>query len=189
MNTFNPISALSKGMFTESEVRKAGVDAIKRMLTDNGYFNIQLDEAGQQCLSQAILQNAQIISKSTGGILLRKNGREAPAGVGPDKIKIGDSVQLLNWKPMGVRGAKIDLFPKGKVTKTYFRKCLVKSGDREEIEDRLEAVELDGKGPEDVVMKDGNKLPYILKDSTIIMRYPDMAQPSGETDHVSYGII
>jgi hypothetical protein len=189
MLNFDPISVLSKSTLMESEVRKAGVDTIKRMLTDNGYFNLQLDDAGHQCLAEAMLQNAQIISKSTGGILIRKEGREAPASVGPDKIKIGDSVQLLNWKPMGVKGATIDLYPKGKVTKTYFRKCLVKSGDKEELEDRLEGIELDGKGPEDIVMKDGNKLPYILKDSTVIMRYPDMAQPSGETDHVSYGIV
>jgi hypothetical protein len=186
MPTFDPISALTP---KDSSVQKSGVDAIRRTLTEHGYFNIQLDEACEQALAQALTQNAEVISDATGGILIRKNGREAPAGVRPDRIKLGDNVQLLNWKPLGVQGATIDLYPRGKVTKTYFRKCMVKSGDKEGIEERLEGVELDGKGPGDAILKDGNKLPYILKDSTIILRYPDMAEPSGETDHISYGIV
>lgn len=189
MNTFNPISALSKNMCMEFELHKDGIEAIKRMLDDSGYFNMHLDNTTNQCIHSALLQGAVIISKSTGGILIRKNSREAPAYVDQGSIKIGDNVQLLNWKPLGVRGATIDLFPKGKVTKTYFRKCLVKSGDVEEYQDRLEGIELDGKGPEDIVFKSGKKLPYILKDSTIILRYPEMATPDGNTDHHSLEVM
>jgi len=166
-----------------------GKDMIQSKLEQAGYFLKDLPEDCGQRLVDAIQEKWEIISKSTKGVLVNKGGREAPASVGPDSIKVGDTVQALNWKPLGVKGAKIDLYPKGKVTKTYFKKCLVKSGDKEGLEDRLEGIELDGKGPEDVTLKSGRKLPYILKDSTILLRYPEMAQPSGETDHVSFGVI
>ena len=176
---FNPFSALCPD--------KTGKDVIQDMLEQAGYFD--LPEAVGQRIREAVQCNCEIISKCTKGVLVNKGGREAPASVAPDHVKVGDTVQLLNWKPLGVKGAKIDLFPKGKITKTYFRKCLVKCGDKEGVENRLEAVELDGKGPEDVILNGGQKLPYILKDSTILLRYPDMAQPSGKTDHTSYGVV
>jgi len=164
-----------------------GKDAIRDTLEQAGYFDLPETCCGQ--IKEALAQGGEIVSRCTKGVLINKGDREAPASVGPDSVKVGDTVQLLNWKPLGVKGAKIDLFPKGKITKTYFRKCLVKCGDKEGVENRLEAVELDGKGPEDVILKGGQKLPYILKDSTILLRYPDMAQPSGKTDHTSYGVV
>lgn len=171
---------------SEGDIR-TGRDSIRDILEEAGYSDI--DDITQNKLEEALSGNAVIISKSTKGVLVNKGGREAPAGVGPDKIKIGDSVQLLNWKPMGVQGATIDLFPKGKVTKTYFRKCYVKSCNKEGYEDRLEGIEIDDKGPSDVVLKGGFKVPYILKDSTVILRYPEMATPEGNTNHHSFGAI
>lgn len=168
---------------------KTGDDIIFDILNNYGYFDIELSPETSVVLTEALDNNAEVISRCTKATMLNKDNREAPASVGPDSIKIGDNVQLLNWKPLGVRGATIDLFPKGKVTKTYFRKCLVKSGDTEGYEDRLEGIELDGKGPEDLVLKSGKKLPYILKDSTIILRYPEMATPDGNTDHHSLEVM
>jgi len=156
---------------------------LDNMLTNMGYYDLS-DEEYDYAL-EALKEGGEIVSKCTKGVVISKGNREAPAFVKTNSIKIGDNVQLLNWKPLGVRGAVIDLHPRGKVTKMYYKTLQVKTQKGVCKERRLEAVELDGHGPDDVILKSGRKLPYILKDSSVVLRFPNLAAPSGKTSHTS----
>jgi hypothetical protein len=182
-------------------VTGADVAALERALEKCGYSKDLLgDEKFSSILSKAFAEKAEVITHRTGKMWIeRAIPEEPPAFVRPDSVKVGDQVQVLNWVPLGVHGAKIDLFPKGKVSKIYKAKCLVTKepipfgvipGDDAEFieEERVLGLELDGKGP--YVQKSGSSpFPYITKDSTLIVRFPVMATPSGQTEHNSPGIM
>lgn len=140
-------------------------------------------------LQKALSDGGEIISRMTKKAWVeRVLPEEPPAFILPDKLKVGDNVQVLNWVPMGVHGAKVDLFPRGNVSKMYFQKCVVtkESYSLDQVpsenidlieEERLYGLELDGEGI------------YITKDSSIIIRYPAAGTPSGQTSHVNPGVM
>jgi hypothetical protein len=177
-------------------------DLMEGALTKYGYAKDLLGEAGfREAFTKALSRKGEIISSRTGKLWVeRAIPEEPPASIFPDKLKLGDRVQVLNWVPMGVHGAKIDLFPEGKVSKIYKVKCLVTKepipfgvipGDDAEFseEERVIGLELDGKGPYVEKGGKGTPFPYVTKDSTVIMRFPPMADPSGNTDHTSPGLM
>lgn len=165
---------------------------VRKALQDLGYGDC--DDDVVKCVKKALGDGGEIISKQTNKVLIEHEvPDEPPAFVRPDRLEIGDRVQLLNWVPMGVHGAKIDLYPTGNVTKMYIRKCLVsrepmrlgfmpEENVQYDEEDRLIGVELDGKGPIPMKSK-GTPYPYITKDRTVILRFPPLGKPSGNTDH------
>ena len=170
------------------------VDLVIKALKEHGYEN--LSDTDMVHVRKALKDGAEVVTNKTGKLWIeREVPEEPPAFLCPKKLELGNKVQLLNWVPMGVHGATIDLYPQGAVTKMYMTKCLVSKkampwgvipkGKAEfDEEERLMGVELDGKGP--YVKKDNTTLPYpfVTKDSTLIMRFPTMGKPSGETHHV-----
>lgn len=185
---------------TSEELKRISDDALRSSLEKCGYSAELLnDEAFKKCFSSALGRKGSIVSKRTGKVWLERAVPEEPPAFLPDKLQLGDKVQVLNWVPMGVHGATIDLYPKGKVTKIYSVKCLV-SKEPMELgtmpdenvehceEERVIGLELDGKGPH--VSKEGKKhCPYVIKDSSVIVRFPPAGSPSGETQHVHPGIM
>ena len=170
------------------------VDQAMQALKEHGYGDLTDDQLG--CVRKALKGGAEIVTNKTGKLWIeREVPEEPPAFLCPKKLELGNKVQLLNWQPMGVHGATIDLFPQGSVTKMYMTKCLVSKnkmpygvlpkgkGEFNE-EERLMGVELDGKGPYAMKASDMMPYPYVTKDSTLIMRFPTMGTPSGETQHV-----
>ena len=155
------------------------------------------DEKFSSILAKAMAEKGEVVSERTGKLWVeREIPEEPPAFVRPDRLKIGDRVQVLNWVPMGVQGAKIDLFPQGKVSKIYKVKCLVTKEalpfgviPRKEAgfveEERVLGLEIDGKGPHTVNKDSDTPFPYVTKDSSVIIRFPVMAEPNGNTSHVS----
>jgi len=187
------------GNITVGELRNRSRALMEKALADRGYPKELLeDDNFRASLAKALAQDGQIVSRKTGKAWIeRAIPEEPPAFVRPGKLKIGDKVQLLNWTPMGVHGTTVDLFPRGNVTKLYTVKCLVTkeplmygcmAPDASEFdeEDRILGLEIDGRGP--YPLKDGGKpVPFVTKDSSIIMRFPYMASPGGQTDHVEPG--
>jgi len=187
----------SHGTITVGQLRARSRAMMEKALIKRGYPKELLeDDNFRNAFAKALVGGGELVSKKTGKAWIdRSIPEEPPAFVRPDKIKLGDRVQVLNWIPMGVHGATIDLFPKGSVTKIYQVKCLVtkepfsltslpdKSHDYME-EDRIMGLELDGKGPYPLKDLAQTPLPYILKDSSVIMRFPPMGTPAGQTEHV-----
>jgi hypothetical protein len=171
--------------------------SLEQALVKCGYAkDMARDEKFSSILLKALADKGEVVSEKTGKLWVeREIPEEPPAFVRPDRLKLGDKVQVLNWVPMGVQGAKIDLFPQGKVSKIYKVKCLVTKEalpfgviPRKDAgfveEERILGLELDGKGP--YVNKDSDTpIPFITKDSSMIIRFPVMADPSGNTEHVS----
>lgn len=168
-----------------------------------GYDASSFSKEEMDALEKAIADGGQIISKYTGQ-LMKGDPIPMEAFAKVDEIKIGDRVQLLNWKPLGVCGAKIDLFPQGKVTKIFKSKCQMmepvekayilprRPAKAEGAAERIVGVLLNGRGPvspADVQSAKGEThRPYILKDSSVVIRFPAMAQPSGEVKQSSPGL-
>jgi hypothetical protein len=192
-------SAPSLGQGPSAPAEDAGQEALERALEKCGYSKDLLEDVGfKGAVAKALARKGEIISQRTGRMWVERSiPEEPPAFVRPSSLKIGDRVQVLNWVPMGVHGAKIDLFPEGKVSKMYKMKCLVTKepipfgvipGDDSEFleEERVIGLELDGKGP--YPLKEGVKgtpSPFITKDSTLIVRFPPMTEPSGQSNHNS----
>jgi hypothetical protein len=188
----------SHRLITEQELRDRSAEILKKVLKAGGYDESLLEDANfKASFTKAIIEDGELITKKTGKAWIeRVIPEEPPAFVRPGKLKVGDRVQLLNWVPLGVHGAKIDLFPRGKVSKVYEVKCLVTKGPSQpgfmlgekpefDEETRVLGVELDGKGPYSQKESTGIPYPFVTKDSSIIMRFPPMAEPSGETDNQS----
>jgi hypothetical protein len=190
-------------LLTVDALKGRAAEEMERALAGCGYEKDLLsDERFRSTLAKALLEKGEIVSQRTKKLWVeRELPEEPPASIFPDKLKLGDRAQVLNWVPMGVHGAKIDLFPRGKVSKIYKVKCLVTKepipfgeipgADAEfSEEERVIGLELDGKGPY-TLNKESSRAtyPYIIKDSSIIIRFPAMADPSGQTDHVSPGLV
>lgn len=191
-----------EGYITVGQLRNRSRALMEKLLTKSGYPKELIEnEDFAQAFAKALVEGGEIVSKKTGRSWIERSiPEEPPAFVRPDRLKVGNKVQMLNWIPMGVHGATIDLFPRGLVTKMYVAKCLVTKepllpgcmpgeGAEFEEQERLLGLELDGKGPYPLKDGDGVPAPFITKDSSIIMRFPEMAQPSGRTEHVEPGIF
>jgi hypothetical protein len=172
--------------------------SLEQALVKCGYAkDMARDEKFSSILAKAMAEKGEVVSERTGKLWVeREIPEEPPAFVRPDRLKLGDRVQVLNWVPMGVHGAKIDLFPQGKVSKIYKVKCLVTKEalpfgviPRKDAgfveEERILGLEIDGKGPHTVNKDSDTPFPYVTKDSSVIIRFPVMASPSGNTEHVS----
>jgi len=192
-----------KGTFTVGDVRKKARSFARKALIKRGYGEDLLEnDSLYAALVKALVEDGEIVTKKTGCAWIeRAIPEEAPAFVRPGKLKVGDHVQVLNWVPLGVHGTTIDLYPRGKVSKIYEVKCLVskdpvprgkmlRKDSPFEQQVRVLGIELDGKGPYST-KDDGEEtaFPYITKDSTVIVRFPPMAEPSGETSHISPSVM
>lgn len=178
-----------------------GLGSLDRALSEGGYDKESLGGDALKCLEKALKEQGEVVTVRTNKVWVeRAVPEEPPAFVRPKKLTVGDRVQLLNWVPMGVHGAKVNLFPVGKVTKMYTVKALVSAEPmrwgvmpQKDIkfaeEERLLGVELDGRGPYTAKSKDGEPFPYVTKDSTLIIRFPPMASPGGGTNHVEPAIM
>lgn len=175
-------------------------DILKSDLKKRGYDPDEFEEEVREVLRSGVARGGKIVTKKTGKVQMDRGIPEEPPGfVRPDSLKIGDTVQAINWYPLGTRGAVIDLYPEGKVTKMYFTKCLVTKEacplgfipEDEDLveEDRLIGLELDGKGPFALKAKGMRSTPFVIKDSSIILRFPTMAAPDGQSRHVSPGTM
>lgn len=176
-------------------------EGLVKSLKRHGFDTSLLENSeAKKCLAKALLSGGRIVSDRTNKLSVDKEVPDVPpAYVPPGKLSVGDTVQLLNWKPLGVRGAKVDLYPKGKVTKMYCQKCLVTekcidkirmpgSDDGIQTEDRIQALVLDKRGPFSEKEED-NPYPYIVKDDTVIIRFPMGGEPSGRTEQHSMSFM
>lgn len=189
--------------FTVGEMKEKARSFARKALMKRGYGEDLLENGDlYSALVKALVDDGEIVSQKTGCAWIeRAVPEEAPAFVRPGKLKVGDRVQVLNWVPLGVHGTTIDLYPRGTVSKIYEVKCLVskdpvppgrmiRKGTPFEEQVRVLGVELDGKGPYSVKGEaDEAAFPYITKDSTVIVRFPPMAEPSGETSHISPSVM
>jgi len=186
---------------TEGALKEKARQIMAAALEKAGYpVELLESEKFRKALARALAKDGEIISRKTNKLWVeREVPEEPPAFVRPRTLRVGDRVQVLNWVPLGVHGAVVDIFPQGKVTKCYTCKCLVtKNGYPHGVmvrksepfseEERVLALELDGKGPYPVKDKE-TPYPYIVKDSSIIIRFPEMATPGGETEHVSPMVV
>jgi hypothetical protein len=187
---------VSSSSFSSDECQGKAREFMKRALVKYGYPEELLENEGFcAAFAKALVKNGEIVTQRTGRAWIeRAIPEEAPAFVRPGKLKIGDKVQVLNWVPLGVHGTTVDLFPHGGVSKIYTVKCLVtkdpigigcmptRDADFME-EERVIGLELDGRGPYTKKSQEGSPYPYVTKDSTVIVRFPPYAEPSGETSH------
>jgi hypothetical protein len=202
-STSSSSSSSGPRMVTMDELKNRSRDMMRKALKKRGYSEDLLDnEDFYSNFVRALVEDGEIVSQKTGRVWIeRAIPEEAPAFVRPGKLKIGDRIQVLNWVPLGVHGTTVDLFPRGKVSKIYEVKCLVskepvpggcmfRKGAPFEEQQRVIGLELDGKGPYSTKDDDEETaFPYITKDSTVIIRFPPMAQPTGETSHVSPAVM
>lgn len=189
--------------FTLDEVRGRARSFMEKALKKRGYPTSLLDnEDFYSNFVRSLVEDGEVVSERTGRAWIeRAVPEEAPAFVRPGKLKIGDRIQVLNWVPLGVHGTTVDLFPKGRVSKIYEVKCLVskdpmtpgcmfRKGSPFEEQQRVLGLELDGKGPYSVKGEsEETAFPYITKDSTVIVRFPPMSLPTGESEHVSPAVM
>lgn len=188
--------------FSAKELKEKARSFVRKALRKRGYSESLLDnDRVYSALVKALVEDGEIVSEKTGRIWMeRAIPEEAPAFVRPGKLKVGDRVQVLNWVPLGVHGAVVDLFPKGKVSKIYEVKCLVSKDPMPmgkmvrkdtpfEEQRRVLGMEIDGKGPFSTKEKEDTPFPYVTKDSSVIVRFPPMAEPSGETSHTSPSVM
>lgn len=192
-----------KRKFSAGELKEKARSFARKALSKRGYGEDLLENEGfYSQFIRAMVEDGEIVTQKTGRVWIERSiPEEAPAFVRPGKLKVGDRVQVLNWVPLGVHGTTIDLFPKGTVSKVYEVKCLVSKEPRPlgkmvqkdtpfEEQVRVLGVEIDGKGPYSTKEEDdGMPFPYITKDSSVIVRFPPMAEPSGETSHVSPSVM
>jgi len=155
----------------------------KEQLLVNGY-----GDSGdiRQAVAEALQAGAEVVSKKTGCVWLSHGlPHVPPAYIRPGKLRVGDRAIVLNWVPLGVHGATIDLSPKvGKVAKLLVVKCKIAGGpvpyDRWPMEmpqvfdeKRVYALGLEG---------DQGVTPICLKDYSLVMRLDGpSALPSGES--------
>jgi len=129
---------------------------------------------------------AEVVSKRTGCVWINHGLPEVPpCFIGPDKLRVGDRVHVLNWVPLGVHGATLDLGPRsGRVNKIAVVKCRVSSGplafDRWPTE---EPQTLEEKRVYALGLEDQNGVyPVLLKDYSFVMRLDGPAAlPTGES--------
>ena len=189
--------------FSAKDLKEKARSFARKALSKRGYPEELLENGDFYAnFVRALVEDGDIVTQKTGRAWIeRAIPEEAPAFVRPGKLKIGDRVQVLNWIPLGVHGTTVDLFPKGSVSKIYEVKCLVskephplgrmiQKGTPFEEQVRVIGLELDGKGPYSVKGDEEDfAFPYITKDSTVIVRFPPMADPSGETSHISPSVM
>jgi len=192
-----------KRSFSVGELKEKARSFAKKALRKRGYGEDLLEnESFYSELVRDLVEDGEIVSQKTGRVWVERSiPEEPPAFVRPGKLKVGDRVHVLNWVPLGVHGTTIDLYPKGTVSKIYEVKCLVSKEPRPlgrmvrkdtpfEEQTRILGLEIDGHGPYSEKGEDEDgAFPYITKDSSVIVRFPPMAEPSGETSHVSPSVM
>ena len=184
------------------EVKEKAHSFARKALSKRGYGEDLLENDDfYSNFIRALVEDGEIVTEKTGKIWIERSiPEEPPAFIRPGKLKVGDRVQVLNWVPLGVHGTTVDLFPKGTVSKIYEVKCLVSKEPKPlgrmvqketpfEEQVRVLGVEIDGKGPYSEKDEDGTAFPYITKDSSMIVRFPPMAEPSGESTHLSPAVM
>lgn len=130
--------------------------------------------------------SADVVSKRTGCVWMNHGLPEIPPGyIRPGKLRVGDRVQVVNWVPLGVHGAMLDLGPRnGKVNKIVMIKCRISCGpmafDRWPSE---EPATLEEKRVYALGLEDQNgTYPVLLKDYSFVMRLDGPAAlPTGES--------
>jgi len=176
-------------------------EGLGKTLKRHGYDTTLLnDAAAKKCLASAVLKGGRIISHKTRKLWVDREVPDMPpAFVHPGKLSLGDHIQIMNWHPSSTHKGKLDLYPSGKVTKVYNQKCLVTGSGIDKLrmpeksdsiceEDRIQALELDCRGPYSE-KEEKQPFPYVVKDDTIIIRFPVSGSPSGETEHHSLGFM
>lgn len=210
VETAQPVSEntqmVEKSVGPDDAARATFGNAIE-VLKKNGYSHANYDEKMLSHIEKAVKDKGELVSRYTGRPWIDKSGysQEAPADVFPKKLKIGDRAQVLNWQPLGVHRAVVDLFPaSGTVTKIYTVKAMIAKdpakmekedssgkGGAFTVEERVLGVELDGHGPGGVAKGGGDTIPmpFITKESSIIFRMPVLGDPAGNTEHQQPNMI
>ena len=190
-------------LIDEEDLKDMSRRALAERLTKCGYSAAILeDPAFLTKFAKGVGANGEIVSRKSGVVCIDRTIPEEPPVEVTKNMSIGEDIQLFNWvPPTSVSVDEKRLFPRGKITKLYVRHCLVSKEpyplDRmprpgmEFVEaERLEAVELDGRGPYPIKEGDDSvPVPFVVKDGTVIMRFPPLAPPSGQTRHVDPGIM
>jgi len=179
---------------TFTEAQGAATKAFQKMLTKRGYsLSLLKNEKAKKTLMKALADGGKLISSCTGKLWIDRPIPEIPpAFVDSGMLKVGDFVQLVKW--YSVDPDLSDECPMGRVTKIYPMKCvvtkerssalrMVEKTDMMCTEDRVQGLELDGRGPFGEKTTE-TPFPYLVKDDTLIIRFPEYATPSGETVHV-----